>query len=291
MNFQEPFRISDINYDKIVYSKIRNSNSKKIILTKYSDGNKLKNLVFQTPTMLSLGKPVKHSGYYELEVALTGKEKGKVDRFINFVLGLEKKIINDAQYYASSWFDTSHEKVVNYQKVIRESDEYSNGTFKIKIINTDDFETLLQLNNNKRINAENIPQDSWVKMLLEIYAVWVNSNNDFGIFIRPILISFTQREKIQYNYKFFDDSENEDEFEIPDSDYNTSNIFLMTKPSENTNESSTQLDIGELVKHITEELDSETEDSIKNDFQLNSDLLDITLGNKFSDNSTSSDSI
>ena len=80
---------------------------------------------------------------------------------------------------------------------------------KIKIIKNDNFETILQVNNKESICIENIEKDSWVKMILEVYAIWINKNG-FGIFLRPILVSFKPFDKIEYNYKFIDDSDNED---------------------------------------------------------------------------------
>ena len=57
-------------------------------------------------------------------------------------------------------------------------------------------------------------------MILECYAVWI-SNNNFGLFFRPIAISFMDKQV--YNYNFFNDSESESEEEIPDTE---ANIFM-----------------------------------------------------------------
>ena len=46
-------------------------------------------------------------------------------------------------------------------------------------------------------------------MILEVYAIWINKNG-FGLFLRPILVSFKPFDKIEYNYKFIDESDNED---------------------------------------------------------------------------------
>lgn len=204
MTFNEPLKISNVNVDNIVYSKFKKSNDKKIILTKY---NKL-NFVFQTPTLLTLPKTSNTS----LEVALVGKEKSKVARFLTFLNNLEKKVKIDAQMNAETWFDVNI-NTINFQKLVRESDNYSTGTLKLKLVNTPDFKTRLELNTNgvhKRIDYENIPSQSWCKMILECYAVWINSDNDFGIFLRPVLLSFTQRQENLYNYNFVDsDSDNE----------------------------------------------------------------------------------
>jgi hypothetical protein len=203
-NFNEPLKISNIDVNNLVYSKIKKSNNKKIILTKY---NKL-NFVFQTPTLLTLPRTSTTS----IEVALVGKEKSKVNRFLNFLNKLEMRIKSDAQEYVDKWFDLNNNNI-NFQNIVRESDVYSTGTIKLKLIDTHDFKTKLELNTNgyhKRINNENIPTQSWCKMILECYAIWINSDNDFGIFFRPILMSFTPKQDNLYNYNFIDsDSDNE----------------------------------------------------------------------------------
>jgi hypothetical protein len=305
MNCQEPLRISSIDFSKVVYPKVRANQNKKIILIKYNEKSKLKNFVFQTPTLLNLSKPVITNGYAEIEVALVGKEKLKVDKFIKFLNDLENKVKADAQFNASSWFNiTDENQTINFQKIIRESDDYSTGTIKIKIIKNNDFETMVQLNNNKRIGIESIPEDSWCKMILECYAVWVNTNNDFGLFFRPVLTSFTPREKQTYNYRFIEDSdeENENEFDIPDTDINHNIFMKIERKNRNklkSNESTSQLDLQELVNHLESEEQPNTSDiklsiininvpGINANIKENFLVLDTKTSN-FSD-STSSDS-
>ena len=130
-------------------------------------------------------------------------------------------------FNASSWFNIMEDNAtINFQKIIRSSETYKTGTLKIKLIRNNDFETIVQLNNNKRISLDGVPENSWCKMILEAYAIWVNPNNDFGIFFRQILVSFTPKEKEIYNYKFIDDEEenDQDEFEVPDTEVNKDNM-------------------------------------------------------------------
>ena len=231
----EPYKFSEIKLNKLIYSKPKQSGSKKVVLIKYNDNDKPRNLVFQTPTIYNLTEPDIKRGYGEIEVALHGKERNKTDDFNSFLLKLENQVKQDAKMNASSWFDLNEEnESINFQKLIRELDGLDSGILKLKIIKNNDFETELINNaNNKKtkLSLEQIPCDSWCKMLLEVYAVWINTNNDFGIFLRPILIVFTPTEKKQYNYKMIEDSDSdkEDEFEIPDTEINdniNSNIFM-----------------------------------------------------------------
>lgn len=258
MNSLEPLKINNINLSNIVYPKSRSNDVKKIILIKYNENGKLKNFVFQTPTLLNLFKPNVMTTYAEIEIALVGKEQSKVNDFIQFLNNIENKIKADAQLHAPKWFniDDDHQ-TITFQKIIRESETHKNGTIKIKLIKNDDFETLLQLNNSTKISNDLIPEDSWCKLILECYAVWVNSSNDFGIFFRPILVSFIPKEKDIYNYNFVNDSdEDEDEgadiFEVPDTEIH-SNIFMKIEPRKSKNRhnnSSTQLDMNELINHL-----------------------------------------
>ncbi len=140
-------------------------------------------------------------------------------------------------------------------------------------------------------------------MILECYAVWINTNNDFGLFFRPVLVSFTPREKEVYNYKFLedsdDDNENENVFEIPDTEINA-NIFMKIDPRKKnkTNESTSQLDLQELV----EQLESDNEQPNTSDIKLSiinvpginmnkkDNVLDINIKDRHFSESSSSDS-
>lgn len=231
----EPYKFSEINLNKLIYSRPKQSGSKKVVLIKYNDNDKARNLVFQTPTIYNLTEPEIKKGYGEIEVALHGKERNRTDDFNLFLLKLENQVKQDAKVNASSWFDLNEEnESINFQKLIREMDGLDSGILKLKLIRNNDFETELINNaNNKKtkLSLEQVPCDSWCKMLLEVYAIWINTNNDFGIFLRPVLIVFTPTEKKQYNYKMIEDSDSnkEDEFEIPDTEINdniNSNIFM-----------------------------------------------------------------
>ena len=122
MNSQEPFKISNVDFSKIVYPKDRINDKKKIILIKYNEKGKLKNFVFQTPTLLNIGKAQMFNGYHEIELALVGKEKERVNYFIDFLNQLEDKIKSDARFNASNWFNITDENYSMYEWTIKELD-------------------------------------------------------------------------------------------------------------------------------------------------------------------------
>jgi hypothetical protein len=283
MNYLEPFKISQIDFNKIVYPKSKNGNTKKLILIKYNDKSKLKNFVFQTPTLLNIHKPEFNGNYADIEIGLVGKENNKVKKFINFLNELEKKIKSDAQLHAVNWFNLDNDnQTINFQKIIRESDEHSQGTMKLKIIKNYDFETILQLNNNKRIGLDNIPNDSWCKMILECFGIWINSNNDFGVFFRPILISFTPKEKQVYNYKFLEDSDDDNNVDIPDTEMNE-NIFMKIESQQLNNkplnDTTSQLEYNDIQNNNVSQIELNDEN-----------LLNIHIDTKYSSDSETEES-
>ncbi len=251
MNTHRPYKINEItfNNDSIVYPKIKTDKSKKIILIKYNKNNKLQNFVFQTPTLLNLYDITECDGYREIEVALVNKDKPKIDEFISFLDNIETQIKQTAQENAGVWFDLNN-NVINFQKIIRESPEYSNGTLKLKILNNKEFETDIQLNGLKSI----VP-NCLCKMILECYAIWVNKNNDFGIFFRPIVLSFSPNKEV-YSYNFIEDTDSEEDVDIPDTEINTNKLFLKVNNSsiKDDETSSTILDIK--YKHVNSELNN-----------------------------------
>lgn len=270
-----PLNIHDIDLNNITYTKIKSNQTKKIILLKYNDKSKtnsIKNFVIQTPTLLNISLPDFTSGFAEIEVALDGKYNNRIDSFISFLNNLENKIKTDAQNNASEWFNiTETNQTINFQKIIRESSNYSKGTLKIKIIKNNDFETLIQLNNTHKIDTNSIPANSWCKMILECYAIWINSNNDFGLFFRPVLLSFNLKEKDIYNYKFIESDE--DEIDIPDTEINH-NIFMKVDSSNKLHKSLIHLDASELVSNLYSD--------------KNSDILDLHIENSYLSDSSSS---
>jgi len=248
----EPYKLSNIDLNKIVYPKYKENMNKKIIFIKYKENNKFTNFVFQTPTLLNINKPEIFNEYCELELALTGKKNNNVNELNSFFDNLEKKIKSDAYDNANTWFNQDN-NTINFQKIVRSSNKYDTGTIKIKLIKTNDFETIIQLN-NKRIDASNIQEDCWCKMILECYAVWINTNNEFGIFFRPILVSITPKESLDYKYKFIDESDDENNFDIPDTDVNT-NIFMKINTNKNNFEidETSQLEVNDLIKQLDTE--------------------------------------
>ena len=227
-SYSVPLKLSQINLDNIVYKDIKSNSKKTVVFLKYKKDKSINNFVIQTPTFLNINDPIKFKNYWDLEIPIFGKKENKVNEFSAFLNDLDQKIMYDARIHSSKWFNNFDIEEINYQKTIRESDnkKFKNGTFKIKILNNFDFKTVVQLNNTKKINVSDIPKNSWVKMIFEVHALWITKNG-FGIFLKPVLVSFTPIE-IEI-YKFLEDSDDEIE-NVIDSE---NDIFM--KPIKNGN--------------------------------------------------------
>jgi hypothetical protein len=151
-----------------------------------------------------------------------------MDKFINFINSIDKKVMKDAKNN-NKWFENFADvKTMKYQRTIRDSidTDNKNGVLRLKLLKTNDFETIIH-NNNTRINVEEINKDTWLKCILEVYAIWINPNG-FGLFIRPILLSFKPCTKINYNYKLIEDSDEADEDVNVDTVHDNS-IFIRSE--------------------------------------------------------------
>lgn len=199
MNILTPFRLDDINLNNIVYKKnINKSDNKKIIFIKYNDNNVLKNFVFQLPSLINYN--------LNFNFVLKCVNSTKDESLNNFFNNLDNKIKSDSKKNHSSWFDHLEEnQSLHFQKSTIKSDIDNNKLIKLKYIDTEEFKTKLLLNNNE-IEENDIPSFGSCKILLECFAVWIDLDN-FGILLRPIIISYNLKSIFTYNYKLLEDSE------------------------------------------------------------------------------------
>lgn len=239
MNSKTPYKIENINLNNIRYTNVKSGKNKTIVYIKYNDNDKMNNLVFQTPTFININNFINKNKVYEIDVPLHGKSKEKIDIFINFLNKLDNKILNDAKKN-NNWFDNflKDNKTTKYQKIIRKSEnnQFKNGMIRIKLLQSTDFESIIQVNNKNNICMDDIPKDSWIKMILEVYGIWITEQG-LGLFIRPIIFSFKTRNSIGYDYILLEESEEEVELDDIIHTVNDNSIFIK-KESELQNDNS-----------------------------------------------------
>jgi hypothetical protein len=205
MQYQNPFKILDISIDKVFYKNVKESNNKKIIFIKYKE-ELLKNMVFQLPT-------IKNNFILEnneIDITIDTENIDKTQKIVDFFNLIDDKIVKDAKKNSKTWFDHIDDKSkINYHHILRNKNDDSNS-LKLKIIDSKDFKTNLILNNDEydKVFLDNLPNQGNLKLVLEFYAIWINDNN-FGIILRPVIISFIMNIENYYNYKILDDSESD----------------------------------------------------------------------------------
>ena len=221
MNFLEPLKINNIDLNKIKYNKIKYNNNYKIVLFKYNNNN----FVFQTKDLLNINSINNYNN--NLELLLNNNSKGSIE-LINFITNLENKIKNDINENLS-WFN-SNDNVI-FQRLIR-----NNNCIKIKLFNNTKFKTLFKINNELTNNLI-INENSYCKLIIECYGLWINNNNNVSIYLRPIIVSIVNNINL-YNYNFVDDSDTDnlsnDELQIVDS-FDNNNERNTSSNEENNN--------------------------------------------------------
>ena len=241
MNNNVPYKINEIKLTNMCYTNMKSNTKKTIQYIKYNDDSKVKNFIFQTPTLLNINNIIiKNNLVTELDIPLSGKSFNKINKFEKLLNDLDTKIIKDSTSNPK-WFTAFHHiKEMKYHKILR--DHNGKDILRLKILKTNNFETKILLNNNKIKNNE-IPKNSWIKILLEIYAIWINETG-FGLFIRPILIDIKTIQHNIYNYKIIeDDSEDfEDMDDILDTiqdNISFDNLFIKSETIDSTKGSET----------------------------------------------------
>ena len=239
----EPFKIDDIKFDNIHYTTNKEKGKTKLIYFKYKKNNSLKKMVVQMPTLLCEDNFISNGSYYSLDIPLITKNENKKNEIIDFLEQFDNKILYDGNINSSLWF-TSNE--VNFRKTVR----YNNDKpfIKLKILNNLEFNTILQLNNGKRISINEVPKKSWIKMLLEFNCIHINNNN-FGLYIKPVLISFSPIEIPKY--VLLDDSDNEDDIEQINDMLDNTEIFIKSTGNESSNIKQNESTILELPNELS----------------------------------------
>jgi hypothetical protein len=207
MNVLEPYNISSIDFNNIVFKNKKIINNKKVIFLKYN--NKSNNFVFQ---ISKLNNPY---------IINSNEIEFKIDNniIIDFLNNLDNFIIDEVKNKSNEMFDHIDDlSSINYKRILS-----NNNTIKLKNINNDNFKTNILLNDEKISNFSEINNNITCKVILEVYAIWIKNNN-FGLLLRSINIGINEIQN-KYNYKFLEDSEEINDYHniYEDSDLNQEN--------------------------------------------------------------------
>jgi len=195
----QPLLIDNINFNNINIDKvdIENDNRKNIYLI-YNNNS----FIIQTPEFSYNNKLKEMDDYYEIIIDLVCRNKEKTTKFITFLNNLDKYFITLISKNKDKYFNN---KNIKYKSILREKN--NNKFIKLKLLKYNINNDILRIvNNNNSISLEELNNNCYLKMLININAIWIN-NNIFGIYLKPILIN--KRSIINNNISFVKDSETE----------------------------------------------------------------------------------
>lgn len=217
------YKIREIDLDSVVYSKPKGKKDRKVIIIGYrdSDKGKILPLIFQT-SELFCGNSVENVNFgndaitHQLDVPIYCRSKKRTIELKNFLTKLNNKIINDATKYGSEWFNDTDE--LKYKSIIRKSEnegkEFENGILKLKFVDNDQFKTHVFDENKELVNPEKYLRagSCYMRIMMEISAVWVSDGNHFGIATRVYQVGISKSSNPVIStetYAFIDESDEE----------------------------------------------------------------------------------
>ncbi len=227
---RKPYRIDQIDMDRIRYSEVKGQGNRRCVFLRYDDPQRgEEKLRFQTTELFNTNDVVSKGSLWELDVPLYGKSVRKTEKLIDFLRKLDEKFVSDGRENLKEWFGNNRN--IRYKSIIRtsyEPDEYTvNGMIKLKIGTAKSSEaTDVTLNGRQSIDASQIKGNSHLKMILECNALWL-TDEGFGLYLKPLLIDYRPIADI----KFLEDSD-EDDIPIYDTEMEPSggsnHVFIDT---------------------------------------------------------------
>lgn len=220
MSVLEPLNLTKIDLKNILFKRPVIVDNKKVIYLKYNKDNKITNFVIQLSKIIN--NTIISTEEVEFEITNINDKK--------FINDLDDYIISEAKLN-KLWFNSVHN--IEYIRILQD-----NNTIKLKLVNDNNLKTIVSLNNSDINNFDEIKtSDTISKVILEFYAILIDGIN-INLLVRPINILLKYNEILNYNYKFFEDSDiiNSDIINLDtenSSDINTEKIFLKSTMLDN----------------------------------------------------------
>lgn len=178
-----PFNVKDINFDNIKF--IPSGNGKSIML-RYLQNNRQNKFFVQTPELKIYNiesDDLVTTLYFDLKT----NNSAKVSSFINFLINLDRSIIQNARNN-KDWFSSSN---IKFKGLIRY--ENSNEPYlKLKVKNSSLYKLRVTSDRqSERGVFSDLKPNMKVKMIIDVNGLWIN-NNGFGIYLKPYLIDIRE---------------------------------------------------------------------------------------------------
>ena len=178
-----PFNVKDINFDNIKF--IPSGNGKSIML-RYLQNNRQNKFFVQTPE-LKISNIESDDLVTTLYFDLKTNNSAKVSSFINFLINLDRSIIQNARNN-KDWFSSSNIKFKGLIRYENSNDPY----LKLKVKNSSLYKLKVTSDRqSERGVFSDLKPNMKVKMIIDVNGLWVN-NNGFGIYLKPYLIDIRE---------------------------------------------------------------------------------------------------
>lgn len=272
VQLKSPYKINDINLDRIATKEHHRKN--KLIVKIYYKPNRSRHtdFLFQTPEIL-LKKSIKYNnkkGNYELNIPFLGKKQTQIDKFLEFIVDLEKKVIEIIKKH-KEWFSNNN---INFKSILRYPDSKDDlyKYIRLKI----DSDTLIT-KKGSNIDLNNLQKDFYVKCILKVSFIYVK-DSFATINIYPKLIDLRDKKE---DLKFASESENESSIDSNEltteseenNDENNKTSSINVNENENKNDNlDHNLETLKQIESSTIEIPSEIRDNCGTKDMFNSNL-------------------
>jgi hypothetical protein len=245
---------TEININKIITTSVKMNNLKKYSLILYENNEVL---YIQTPLFNNILNINKKDNYIEFFVKITDID------FLNFLIELEKYIMNLAFINKNAWFDTIQN--IKFKSLIKNLENNEDKVIKFKvplIIKTKrllvDSIDNINYNETELINIYDISNVNNIRFIININSIWF-SNDLFGLYLKPVYVE----EIILYEYTFQNNL----------NQYNCSNINKSLSNADSISQTNTSSSNNSIINkkksHKSIEIDIKKLNSLLQNMNLN----------------------
>lgn len=255
-------KTDELDFDKIHYTNVDSDNryNIKIINMLYIHNNKKIPLLIEIDDLYMMDDIISTGENHEIILPLIGRSSNVTTKVKTFFETLDNKVINDAKQYKVIWNLNDN---IKYKKIVKDvelddnkqqndifvknSDDqnytnfmYNNGLIKFKLVQSDNFNTIIFDKNkniiNKKDYVNSITGGNYIKSIVEIVAIWAKEDI-FGLYIRPHQFKITSGSPPIFTlkeYSFNDDNDNDNNEQTNNNLISDTEICIQQKPLKDT---------------------------------------------------------
>jgi hypothetical protein len=155
-------------------------------MLRYLHNNKQNKFFVQTPELV-ISKIESDDTISTIYFDLKANSSGKVSSFINFLISLDKAIIQNARAN-KQWFSSNN---IKFKGLIRYEDA-NKPYLKLKVRNSSIYKLRITSDRqSEKCLFSDLKSGMKVKMIVDVNGLWIN-NNGFGIYLKPFLIDIRE---------------------------------------------------------------------------------------------------